>query len=90
MRRPHDFIQEAFAFHRLCMFDSSSPHHVRNAQRSTISRLVAPTAPPTNPVPASTRRFTKSIEFPLLKEIFAAAAMVKPDTPELKKDCRFV
>lgn len=62
-----------------------------HAQRSKLipsrSRFVAVTSDPTSPVPASTLKFTKSIELPLLREILLAAAMVAPFAAEVKKVC---
>lgn len=65
--------------------------HRRHAHRSKLipsrSRFVEVTRDPTNPVPASTLKLTKSIELPLLREILLAAAMVAPFAAEVKNVC---
>lgn len=55
--------------------------HRSNSMRP-VSRFVEVVFEPTNPVPASMRKFTRSMEFPLLSEMLLAFTMVFEDEPK--------
>lgn len=65
--------------------DNPRPH--RSTTAPSRFRLAEVARWPTRPVPASTWKFTKSIEFPLLSETLLAAVTVRPVVLEERKVC---